>query len=296
MTSPWLVWGLVIVIITLLLVGGLLFYPRSEEPRVAILGFTSRAQNDPQNLIGVELTSRLSTYLGAPPAVELVANRDVADLSRHLSHGPVAKTLNDIRTEAMSALGANSAIGGSYTLEGSNITWEGSVYGPQGTSIARFSRNGSDAELDMLAAQVAEDIRKTLKKASIPESYAQKLRALYPQDKDALESYFSGLQHLLLLEGDQARKDLEHAKNKVPDNALVRSALAEAWELLRHDDEALREANAAAKLASAADIPKEYKLLTKARAAEMDKKWDDAADSYRSLFDLVSQPLDMVFA
>ena len=95
-----------------------------------------------------------------------------------------------------------------------------------------------------------------------------------------------------MLEGDKARKDLEHAKNKVPDNALVRSALAEAWELLRHDDEALREANAAAKLASAADIPKEYKLLTKARAAEMDKKWDDAADSYRSLFDLGSQPLE----
>jgi len=59
--------------------------------------------------------------------------------------------------------------------------------------------------------------------------------------------------------------------------------MADAWEKLRYDKEAGREGTKATELASHQQIPTEYKLFIEGRAAEVNKRWKTALDTYQFL-------------
>jgi len=79
-----------------------------------------------------------------------------------------------------------------------------------------------------------------------------------------------------------ARDLLQKAVEADPNHALAHSSLAAAWSLLGFDEKARLSAQSAYELSKS--LPREDRLLTEARYRETSKEWDNAAESYRTLF------------
>ncbi len=79
-----------------------------------------------------------------------------------------------------------------------------------------------------------------------------------------------------------ARDLLQKAVAADPNHALAHSALAAAWALLGYDEKARLSAKSAYELS--ASLSREDRLLIEARYRETSKEWDNAAESYRTLF------------
>ena len=87
-----------------------------------------------------------------------------------------------------------------------------------------------------------------------------------------------------------ARDVLTKAKAADPQNAQIRSAMAEVWSSLGYDRRAQEEAAQAVERAKG--LSREDRLAVEGRYHEMSQRWDDAIDRYRTLFGFFPDDVD----
>ena len=131
------------------------------------------------------------------------------------------------------------------------------IFGPRGSEIGPdYRAEGHVERRAQMIATAAEYVRQQLKKASPEKMRLEELRNLYPASEIARQAFFLAINHLWALEGFKAKELLIQAVDREPGNALIHASLADAWSLLRHDDDALREATRASALAEQVTDPR----------------------------------------
>ncbi len=269
-------------------IGGYLWRKNSAmigEPTVAVIGFTNSSGDSKYDWLATELSESLNTDLGGSKGLHSVPTDEVASVKTELSTAQNQSLEHEDLSSVREALGANYLLLGRYALpESSSLSLDVLLQDARGRTVSDIHESGPAGEYRKLLADAASQVRDKLGKARLSDIQLSELQNLYPQDADASQLYFQGLDKLRAFDGPTALLLLQKAAERDSDNVSIHSALADAWAQLRRDPEAAKAAQTAAVLAQKASLPQEYVVLTQARAAEMNKQWSSAIDDYRSLF------------
>jgi eukaryotic-like serine/threonine-protein kinase len=111
-----------------------------------------------------------------------------------------------------------------------------------------------------------------------------------PSNHDAARFYAEGLEHLRVLDANQARDLLQKAIAIEPEYALSHTAMASAWAKLGYDDMAKAEAKRGFDLSRG--LPPADRLLAAARFYEVSERWTEAIEKYRALAEFFPDSLD----
>jgi tetratricopeptide (TPR) repeat protein len=239
--------------------------------------------------LSTELSETLAADLAASPQVHVTPSDDVARLKTEMSVPPNGSLTREDPASVRSALQAGYLVSGGYTVAGTggdHLSIDVKLQSPSSDANADFHASGTQADYRKLVADLAAQLRKSLGATRALSADAADAQNIYPQDTDARRLYFTALDKLRAFDAPAAAELLQQASAKENTNVAIHSALADAWSQLRLDPQAAKEAQIAADLAqnSSTALPLEYVVQTTARAAEMNKKWDDAASQYRTLW------------
>ncbi len=104
-----------------------------------------------------------------------------------------------------------------------------------------------------------------------------------PSDPEAIRFYTDGLLQLRRFEAASARLSLEQALALEPGRPYVQLALAEAWSDLGDTRKAREISSSAA--AAARSLPRRQQLWIEARSLALARRWQEASELYRELWD-----------
>ena len=258
-----------------------LFSPH-RLPSVAVLGFKNLSGDPNADSWGNEFRTNLGTsldvqqirYLG-PDAVEPAWNYpDARQMPEEPTKADLAKLYD---------LGCRYAVFGTYTVEGTapqrRILWSIRLVDTKtGRSLGSVTKRlGEEERLDVVAT-AGSDLRNKL---GVSLSAADKRSADHalPANEEASRDYAEGLTHLQNFQYEQAKDSFQTAVQADPQNAEIRSALAEAWWKLGYETNAREEAKRAMSLAFL--LSGEKNSLIRARYFAYAGQWDEAANLYR---------------
>ncbi len=249
--------------------------------------------------IGTEVADSLTSMLDFGPKdlpkgrkLEVVPRdevvRTVYDLSVAESGDPRKRDLSLLRE----GLGAPYLVLGKYRQVGTNREPKFHIslllQGPDGEQLAALQQDVGEANLDEFLSTSAGRFRAALGQATVNFIPTP---GIYPSDSSARKLYFEAVGQLRGLNANAALEALQRAAS-LEDSALIHSSMADAWTMLRHDEDARREAQTAAALADTSDLPGEYKLSIKAKAYETKKDWESAIRTYDALHVLDSTKME----
>ena len=115
-------------------------------------------------------------------------------------------------------------------------------------------------------------------------------RALQPADTEAMQLYAQGLERLHASDAPRALELLQRAVETDPGSAVIRSALAQALEMIGYDARAVEQAEKAVELS--ASLPREERLGMQARLQAVRQEWDGASATYRTLWTFYPDDLE----
>ena len=261
-----------------------LFSPH-RLPTVAVLGFKNMSGDPNIDSWGNEFRTNLGTtldvtqirYLG-PDAVEPAWNYPDA---RKMPEEPAKTDLAKLYD-----LGCRYAVFGTFTVEGSSphrrILWNIRLVDTKtDRSLGSITKRlGEENRVDVVTVAGA-DLRKKLGVSLSPADERSAEHAL-PANEEASRDYAEGLTHLQNFQYEQAKDAFQAAVQADPQNAEIRSALAEAWWKLGYESNARAEAKRAMDLANL--LSGEKNSLISARYFGYAGQWDQAASLYNSLW------------
>jgi len=268
----------------------------AADPTVAVVGFRNNTGDQNYDWLATQLSESLTADVGGSKGIRSVPTDEVASVKTELSVGQTQSLEHEDLSNVREALGANYLLLGSYAVEkgpqAPKLNVEIRLQDSHGKTAAEVHENGNEADYHKLIADAASQIRDRLGVSRLSDTQVEELQNIYPSDPEASQLYFQALDKLRSFDPPAALALLQKASARDPNNASIHFGLADAWAQLKHDPEAAREADTAAKLAQAASLPQEYVVLSQARAAEMNKQWDSAIEDYKSLFRLFPQHLN----
>ncbi|HVG08132.1 MAG TPA: FlgO family outer membrane protein [Thermoanaerobaculia bacterium] len=266
-----------------------------RRPSVAVLGFRDLSRSTETQWIGTALAEMLTTELDAGGDVRVISRKDV-DRARQFvdietSGGLAGDSLSRIR----SIVGADRVVVGTYlSLRGENdrrIRVDLRVLrASDGDLVASLAETGAESDLFNLVTRAGARLRQTLGYVVPSPERARSARALQPSDPEALRLYSLGLERMRSYDAPHALEALRQAAQADPRSAGIRSALAQALEMLGYDVKAREEAKAAAELS--AGLPREERLAMQARLQALEQRWDRASEIYRSLWTFYPDDLE----
>jgi len=257
------------------------------RPTVAVVGFRNLAGSPRWEWLGTALGEMLGSEISLGEQLRLIPGEDVARarLDLELSQAEIysAGAIGHLRE----LLGSDLVVLGSYLVtseaQGASIRVDLRIQETEGGKVvATLTESGVEEKLLDLVERVGARLRRSLGVAAPREDGPGLSAAGWAADPEAARLWAEGLEHLWLFDAIDARHALEAAVEIEPDFPLARAALAEAWALLGHGDEARQEAARAFELSS--HLPREARLLIEARLRECDNDWPAAIDIYRSLW------------
>ena len=256
------------------------------RPAVAVLGFKNLSRDEGVAWISTGIAEMLNAELAASPELRTVAGETIARAKRELAleEGETlgAPTLSKVR----SILGADKVVVGSYLAVpgGEELRLVLNVQDTAaGTTQTTLSETASRTEILDLVRRVGDRVRRELGSGPVSADGTRAARATLPKSSEALELYAEGLRQMRAYELVQARDLFQQAVKAEPEFPLAHAALAEAWSALGYDSKAQKEAARAVELAG--KLSREDRLFVEARDHEMSWRWDQAIQSYRTLWD-----------
>lgn len=261
----------------------------SRVPTVAVLGFKNNSGAASYDWLATELSESLTSELGRSQQFHTVASDDVIRLRTEFSVPPGGNFEVADLPQISGALGANYLLSGGYTVApdpaGDTININVKLQTPGNDGDFDFHQSGKETDYRKVVANITAEVRKKLGATDPLPLDSADPQNIYSPDSDARKLYFEGLDKLRAFDGPAAVKLFQQAAERDKSNVAIHSALADSYAQLRLDPQATREAEIAATLAEQNPaLPLEYVVLTKARAAEMNKNWDGAASDYGVLF------------
>ncbi|MEM1181339.1 MAG: tetratricopeptide repeat protein [Acidobacteriota bacterium] len=297
--SPRRTWMLAAVLVVVAVISGALAWLNRDDEldptrvqlrrSVAVLGF--------ENLSGREDADWLATALGEMFAAEVAQT----DSLRSVGGEQVSATRRQLGEEwKLGELGApllgqirglldcDFAIAGSYVSLGADGDLRVDVRlhdAALGQQIASFSEQGPSDELFAMVDRLGDQLGETLG-ANATEGELSGL----PRDAEAARLYAEGLDDLREFRPEAARQALERAIVRDPENPLLHSALASAWDALGFDEKSRLSAARAFELSSG--LGPEDRLLIEARHRQSEGDWSTAYEVYRELWQSFPDNLD----
>lgn len=254
---------------------------------VAVLGFQNLSGREQDAWLSTALSEMVSAEATAGGRVRTIDGEDVSRMKADLGLAPTsslsAESLSKIRTRS----GADDVVVGSYLLLGSpsdgQIRLDVRVQDTRtGETVATITQVGDEPRLFDLVSRVGGTLREGLGEPRLSEEQSAVVRAALPVDPRAARFYAEGLEKLRSYEATAARDLLTRAVEAEPSSPLAHAALSQAWSQLGYDQRAVEEAQRAFDMS--AGLPREQGLAIEARLAQAQKKWDEAAGLYQTLW------------
>ncbi|MEA2561225.1 MAG: hypothetical protein QOH06_2729 [Acidobacteriota bacterium] len=266
-----------------------------RRPSVAVLGFRDLALSPERRWIGTALTEMLTTELDAGDGVRVVSRKKVDRARQFVDIEASGDLAGGSLPRIRSIVGADRVVVGTYlSLPGENgrrIRVDLRVLrASDGDVVASLAETGDESDLFDLVTRAGARLRLALGYVAPSREQARSARTLQPADPEALRLYSLGLDRLRSFDELRALDALQQAAQADPRSAVIRSALSEALEQLGHDVRAREEAQKAVELASGA--PREERLGMEARLQALNRQWDQASATYRSLWTFYPDDLE----
>ncbi|HEX3129249.1 MAG TPA: tetratricopeptide repeat protein [Thermoanaerobaculia bacterium] len=259
----------------------------SRRPSVAVLGFRDLSGKAGTQWLGSALTEMLNTELAAGGRLRVVSRENVSR-ARQVLDLPQSGTLDQDDLERVhSIVGSDLLVIGTYLVleEGGarRIRLDVRVVEvASGDIAASLVEVGEEAGLFELVSRTGARLREMLGFEGLSPRQARSARALQPADPEAMRLYNDGLERLRSSDAPRALEALRRAAGIEPNSAVIRSALSEAYGMLGYDEQALAEEKRA--VAFAGELPREPRLGIQARFHELSRDWNQASETYRSLW------------
>jgi tetratricopeptide (TPR) repeat protein len=159
-----------------------------------------------------------------------------------------------------------------------------------GEVLAAESATGTERQLFDLVNRAGRSFRQRLDAGGLSPAQALEVQASLPADPQATRLYCQGLDRLRVADAQAARDLLEKAVEADPDFPLSHAALASAWSDLGYESGAREAASRAMQLSAA--LPQQERLLIEAQFHLTAKRWEQAIETYSSLFQLFPDDID----
>ncbi len=266
--------------------------PQNRRRTVAVLNFKNSTSRPEAAWLSTALPEMLTTELAAGEKVRTITGEEVAQMKMNLSLPDsdilTAQTLSQIGK----TLGADLVVLGSYVaLPDGKLRVDLHLQDvAAGETVLAVNQTGDQSNLFDLVSRAGIQLREKIGAGQVSPQDQAGVRAAFPSTPEASKLYAEGLAKLRVFDATGARDLLQGSVAADPNHALAHSALAAAWTLLGYDEKARLSAKSAYELS--ASLSREDRLLIKARYREASKEWDNAAESYRTLFGFFSDNLE----
>jgi tetratricopeptide (TPR) repeat protein/TolB-like protein/tRNA A-37 threonylcarbamoyl transferase component Bud32 len=269
--------------------------PVVVRPSVAVLPFHNLSGRTDTEWVATALPEMLTAELAAGGQLRTFPGEKIARASADLKLTGKQTLAGDTLGHLRKYLGSDYVVLGSYLDQGSASALQVRVDlwlqdTRTGEITATVSEKGSDSDLDNLATRAGADLRQKLGVGEITPGEAALVRASLPSNPEAVRLYSKGLAKLRVADALAARDLLEHAVAADPNFALGHSALADAWAALGYEQKARQESKQALDLS--AGLSHEERLWIEGRDWELNRQWDKAVESYRTLFEFFPDNLE----
>jgi serine/threonine protein kinase/tetratricopeptide (TPR) repeat protein len=257
---------------------------QNRRRTVAVLNFKNSTSRPEAAWLSTALPEMLTTELAAGERVRTITGEDVAQMKVNLSL-PDADTLTaQTLSQIGKTLGADFVVLGSYVaLPGGKLRVDLHLQDvAAGETVLSVDQTGDEDNLFDLVSRAGIQLREKCGAGEVSPQDQAGVRAAFPATPEASKLYAEGLAKLRVFDATVARDLLQQAVAAEPNHALAHSALAAAWTLLGYDEKARLSAKSAYELSTS--LSREDRLLIEARYREASKEWDNAAQSYRTLF------------
>ncbi|MCP4590190.1 MAG: tetratricopeptide repeat protein [bacterium] len=281
-----------IALVMAVLIGYFLSLGFKDRRSVAVLGFENRSGQEDAAWLSPAIAETLRRELRAGDEIRTIAGDRIAQVKRAL---PLSdpESLNDEDLDLLRPqLGADFVVLGSYHfVEGEeNLRVDVELQDGLAGEVLEMERvTGSDRKLFDLIHRVAGSLRQDLGLGGLTPAQVLEIQATLPTDREAASCYFDGLARLWRWDVLGAHEVLEAAVAADPEHPLPHAAAAKAWLFLGYREKAREAAEMARELWSS--LPQREKGEIEALYYETDRNWEEAIESYSSLFE--SYPEDV---
>jgi tetratricopeptide (TPR) repeat protein len=259
--------------------------PLTRRRTVAVLDFRNSTSRPESAWLSTALPEMLTTELAAGEKLRTITRDDVAQLMKTSVSLPDSDTLAaQALSQVGKTLGADLVVLGSYVaLSGGKLRVDLRLQDVvSGETLISVPETGDESDLFDLVSRAGAQLREKCGVGPLNSQDQAGVRAAFPSTPEASKLYAEGLAKLRVSDAIAARDLLQQAVAADPNHALAHSTLAAAWTLLGYDEKARQSAKNAYDLS--ASLSREERLLVEARYRETSKEWDNAAESYRTLF------------
>jgi serine/threonine protein kinase/tetratricopeptide (TPR) repeat protein len=272
---------------------GILFpdiLPWTEPPSVTVLGFRNISGDASVDTWGDQFRTNLGTTLDVKP-IRYMSPQNMANSWKPQKPSEMPEEPTHELLARFHKYGCRYVVYGSYMVIGPagsrKILWNiRLVDAKTGKSQGSFTKNLTESELTDVIPGAAEDVRKKLGVSVSADEKRGTDRAL-PSNEKASQAYAEGMNQLQNFEYGKAKDLFLAAVQADPNNAEIRSALAQAWWELGFERKAREEAKIAADQAN--DLSNEKRTLIKARSSAYSGNWGQASQYYASLWTISSE-------
>ncbi|HET9406604.1 MAG TPA: tetratricopeptide repeat protein [Candidatus Sulfotelmatobacter sp.] len=266
-----------------------------RRPSVAVLPFHNLSGRTDTEWVATALPEMLTAELTAGGKLRTFPGENVARASADLRLTGKQTLARDTLTHLREYLGSDYVVLGSYLDQGSapeaQIRLDLWLQDTRtGEITATVSEKGGQSDLDDLATRAGAELRRRLALADVTPTEAVLVRASLPSSPNAVRLYSKGLARLRVADAMGARDLLQRAVAADPNYALGHLALADAWAMMGYDSNARDESKKARELSSG--LSHEESLWIEGRDWELNRKWDKAVESYRTLFEFFPDNLE----
>ena len=266
--------------------------PLNRRRTVAVLNFKNSTSRPEAAWLSTALPEMLTTELAAGEKVRTITGEEVAQMKMDLSLPDSDMLTAQALSQIGKTLGADMVVLGSYValLDGKLRVDLHLQDVAAGETVLAVNQTGDQSNLFDLVSRAGIQLREKCGAGQVSPQDQAGVRAAFPSTPEASKLYAEGLAKLRVFDAIAARDLLQKAVEIDPNHALAHSALAAAWTLLGYDEKARLSAKSAYELS--ASLSREDHLLIEARYREASKEWDNAAESYRTLFGFFSDNLE----
>jgi tetratricopeptide (TPR) repeat protein len=270
-------------------------HPVLKVPRLAVIGPVNNSQLAKYDYLSTAIGDVLSLELADSDKINPIPREDIAEAEQDVQIHADECTLDEHRPPLQEVLGASYLVFGQFK-QPDDPERKGQVRvflcleNAAGKRLHSWDGYTNDDQAHMFAAVAANEFRQYL--GPHPPS-AQDYQNIFPSKTEARRLYFQGLANLRTFDARTAQETLQEAASIENESPLIHAALSDAWSMLRHDEQAAREAKRALELLSGlTSYPLDYGLALKARAEETAHDWDSAIGDYGQLYGAHRERLD----
>ncbi|MDA8019210.1 MAG: protein kinase [Thermoanaerobaculia bacterium] len=259
---------------------------------VAVVGFENASGRAEADWLSVALGEMVTQELSKSATLRIVDGMQAHLARKQARLGPLDQLKGEELTRLHNLLGSDLVVSGSFISQvgdrsNGRLQFEVKLQDTgEGTTVVAINEEGDAARLQTVIRRVGEGLRDALGVGATENE----LSSLLPSDPEANRLYALALDDRREFRRERARDHLQEAVTIEPDNPLLRSTLAEAWQDLGFSTLAVEEMSRAFELSE--QLPERDRLSMEARYRTLSGDWPAARAIYDRLWDTFPDNLD----